>query len=42
MPRAEDGNDKGDYKTYWDNVQEVHQVCQDKISTQYLHGEPSY
>ncbi|KAG6025968.1 hypothetical protein E4U40_002439 [Claviceps sp. LM458 group G5] len=25
MPRAEDGNDKGDYKAYWDNVQEVHQ-----------------
>ncbi|KAG6271065.1 hypothetical protein E4U49_004615 [Claviceps purpurea] len=25
MPGAEDGNDQGDYKAYWDNVQEVHQ-----------------
>lgn len=26
MPRGEDANDKGDYKAYWDNVKEVHQV----------------
>lgn len=26
MPRGEDSSDTADYKTYWDNVKDVHQV----------------